>query len=178
MPKNYNILLAGFGGQGILFLGKVIAYSGMLEGKMVSWFPSYGPEMRGGTANCSVCVSDKPIGSPIVLEPNVFMAMNLPSFDRFINDVEKGAIVIVDSSLINKRIERSDVKAFYIPATEIANDNGLTGLANMVLLGKFIKETDFCSENVLNEAFFKCIPNSKSDLFDKNKRAVRIGMSL
>ena len=104
--KNFNMLLAGFGGQGILFAGKVIAYGGLMDEKEISWLPSYGPEMRGGTANCSVCISDQPIGSPLVVNPNVFIAMNLPSFDKFINDVEPGSIVIVDSFLINKKVER------------------------------------------------------------------------
>ena len=99
--KNFNMLLAGFGGQGILFAGKVIAYGGLMDEKEISWLPSYGPEMRGGTANCSVCISDQPIGSPLVVNPNVFIAMNLPSFDKFINDVEPGSIVIVDLSLIH-----------------------------------------------------------------------------
>ena len=103
MSKDLNLLLAGFGGQGVLFAGKVIAYSGLLEGKEISWLPSYGPEMRGGTANCSVCISDNPIGSPLVVTPNVFIAMNLPSFDRFINDVQPGGVVLVDSFLIPKK---------------------------------------------------------------------------
>ena len=107
--KNFNMLLAGFGGQGILFAGKVIAYGGLMDEKEISWLPSYGPEMRGGTANCSVCISDQPIGSPLVVNPNVFIAMNLPSFDKFINDVEPGSIVIVDSFLINKKVERNSV---------------------------------------------------------------------
>lgn len=98
-----NFLLAGFGGQGILFSGKVIAYSGLMDGKEVSWLPSYGPEMRGGTANCSVCISDEPIGSPLVLSPDVLMAMNLQSFDKFINTVVPGGIAVIDSTLVVKR---------------------------------------------------------------------------
>ena len=115
-----NILLAGFGGQGILFTGKVIAYSGLMEGKEVSWLPSYGPEMRGGTANCSVCLSDAAIGSPLVTNPDVLVAMNLPSLDKFENDVVPGGIIIVDSSIIKKKVERTDVKTIYIPASNIA----------------------------------------------------------
>ena len=117
--NNLNMLLAGFGGQGVLFAGKVIAYGGLMDEKEISWLPSYGPEMRGGTANCSVCISDEPIGSPLVLNPNVFIAMNLPSFDKFINDVEPGGLVIIDSALIHKKVEREDVKAFYVPATTL-----------------------------------------------------------
>ncbi len=101
--KDLNMVFAGFGGQGVLFAGKVAAYAGLLENKEISWLPSYGPEMRGGTANCSVCISDEPIGSPLVTAPNVLVAMNLPSLDKFINAVEPGGTVILDSSLIDKK---------------------------------------------------------------------------
>ena len=121
MSTTRNILLAGFGGQGILFAGKVIAYAGLMDSKEISWLPSYGPEMRGGTANCSVCISDEAIGSPLVTNPDIFVAMNLPSFDKFINDVQPGGIVLIDSSLIDKKVERTDVTAFYVPATKLAD---------------------------------------------------------
>ena len=111
--KDLNMVFAGFGGQGVLFAGKVAAYAGLLAGKEISWLPSYGPEMRGGTANCSVCVSDQPIGSPLVTNPNVLVAMNLPSLDRFIDGVEPGGTVLVDSSLINKKVERTDLRALF-----------------------------------------------------------------
>ena len=176
MSKDLNLLLAGFGGQGVLFAGKVIAYSGLLEGKEISWLPSYGPEMRGGTANCSVCISDNPIGSPLVVTPNVFIAMNLPSFDRFINDVQTGGVVLVDSFLIPKKVERDDVKAFYIPASRLAEENGLKGGANIILLGKLFRECSFCSEETLDQALQKCIPPSKMHLLDNNRKAIRIGM--
>ena len=97
-------IFAGFGGQGVLLMGQLLAYAGMLEEKEVSWLPSYGPEMRGGTANCRVCISDKPIGSPLVVNPNVLVAMNLPSLDKFIDAVEPGGTVLVDSSLIEKKV--------------------------------------------------------------------------
>ena len=138
-----NILLDGFGGQGILFAGKVIAYSVLTQGKEVSWLPSYGPEMRGGTANCGVCISDEPIGSPLIINPNIFVAMNLPSLDKFIDDVEPGGAVVIDSTLINKKVERQDVKVSYIPATQLAVDNQLEGLANIIIIGKLLKETGF-----------------------------------
>ena len=116
-----NFLLAGFGGQGILFSGKVIAYSGLMDGKEVSWLPSYGPEMRGGTANCSVCISDDPIGSPLVLSPDVLMAMNLQSFDKFINAVVSGGTAVIDSTLVDKKTERTDITSIYVPATALAS---------------------------------------------------------
>lgn len=173
--KDLNIVFAGFGGQGILFAGKVAAYAGFIDSKEISWLPSYGPEMRGGTANCSVCISDSPIGSPLVTNPNVFVAMNLPSLRRFINDVEPGGTVIVDSSLIEEKIERNDLKVFYVPATRLAEENGLKGLANIILVGKLVKETAFCTDEVLEKAMAKCIPPRKADMLELNKKAIDIG---
>lgn len=176
MSKNYNMLLAGFGGQGVLFAGKVIAYGGLMEDKEISWLPSYGPEMRGGTANCSVCVSDVPIGSPLVTSPDVFVAMNLPSLDKFIDTVAPGGTVIVDSSLIKKKVERDDVTVFYVPATTLADENGLKGLANIIIVGKLFAETQFCSDEALKKAIEKCVPPSKAHLMDANMKAIEIGM--
>ncbi|HIQ80479.1 MAG TPA: 2-oxoacid:acceptor oxidoreductase family protein [Candidatus Scatavimonas merdigallinarum] len=176
MSVNYNMLLAGFGGQGILFAGKVIAYGGLMEEKEISWLPSYGPEMRGGTANCSVCVSNVPIGSPLVTNPNVFVAMNLPSLDKFIDSVETGGIVLVDSSLIHKKVERTDVRVFYVPATKLAEENGLKGLANIILVGKLFNETGFCSAQSLDKAVEKCVPARKQHLLGANRKALEIGM--
>ncbi len=173
--KDYNILFAGFGGQGILFSGKVLAYAGLLDGKNVSWLPSYGPEMRGGAANCSVCLSEKEVGSPLVVNPNVFIAMNVPSFDKFINAVEPGGIVIVDSYLIDKKVERDDVTVFYVPATKIAEENGIKGLANIILLGKLHKELGFCADEVIDGALLKCIPPRKAEMIEKNRTAIKLG---
>ncbi|MDR0914272.1 MAG: 2-oxoacid:acceptor oxidoreductase family protein [Oscillospiraceae bacterium] len=178
MSKNLNIVIAGFGGQGVLFTGKVIAYAGLIDGKEVSWLPSYGPEMRGGTANCSVCVSDVPIGSPLVVTPNAFVAMNLPSFDKFIDDVTPGGVVVVESSLVSKQTDRTDVKAFYVPATKLAEEHELQGLANIILLGKLFKETQFSSFEALEKAVAKCVPPSKQHLLEPNMRAVKLGYSL
>ena len=174
--KDLNILFAGFGGQGILFAGKIIAYAGLIDGRELSWLPSYGPEMRGGTANCSVCLSDNKIGSPLVINPNVFVAMNLPSLEKFINDVEPGGTVIVDSSLIDKKVERDDVTVHYVPASALAEEYGLKGLANMILVGKLYKELGFCEEGTLEQAMLKCIPARKASMIEFNKKAVAIGM--
>ena len=141
--KDLNIVFAGFGGQGILFAGKVVAYAGLIEGRELSWLPSYGPEMRGGTANCSICLSDEPIGSPLVTNPNVLIAMNRPSLDKFVNEVEPGGTILLDSSLIDERVERDDVTVFYVPASKLAEENGLKGLANIILVGKLRKELAF-----------------------------------
>jgi len=170
-----NILLAGFGGQGVLFTGKVIAYAGLMEDKEVSWLPSYGPEMRGGTANCSVCLSDDPIGSPLVVNPDVLVAMNLPSLEKFEKDVVPGGLIIVDSAIIDKKVERTDVKVVYIPAAKLAEDNGIKGASNMVLLGKLFKETAFCSEENLDKGLLKTIPPRKADLIDKNRLCIKLG---
>jgi len=171
-----NLLLAGFGGQGILFTGKVVAYGGMLDGKEVSWLPSYGPEMRGGTANCSVCVSDSPIGSPLVTAPDVLVAMNLPSLEKFENTVVPGGLIIVDSSIVTEKVKRTDVKVIYLPATRMASDNGMKGMANMVIAGRLHTETKFCSEESFYEGIKKSVPARKEGMFEKNVAAVKIGM--
>lgn len=170
-----NILLAGFGGQGILFTGKVIAYSGLMENLEVSWLPSYGPEMRGGTANCSVCLSENKIGSPLVTNPDVLVAMNLPSLEKFEKDVVPGGLIIVDSSIIKRKVERTDVKTVYIPASEIAEKAGIKGAANMVILGKLFKETSFCTPENLDKGLQKTIPPKKMDLLDKNRLCIKLG---
>lgn len=171
----YNILLAGFGGQGILFAGKQIAYAGMKSDKEVSWLPSYGPEMRGGTANCSVIVSDEPIGSPLVTEPDILIALNLPSFEKFEDKIKAGGILISDSSLIPKKTERTDITAYYIPATELADENDIRGMANVIMLGKLIKVTGIYDYDYFENVMTGSIPPSKARLIDLNKKALAIG---
>ena len=172
---NMQILIAGFGGQGVLFAGKFLATKGLIEGKNVSWLPSYGPEMRGGTANCSVIISDDPVGSPIVNEPNCLVAMNLPSLRRYENSVVPGGMILVDSTLIEEKVERSDVSVFYVPATKMAKDEGFSTLANMILCGKLIKESaDLKFENT-DEALKKVIPPRKANLLDINLKALKVG---
>ena len=176
MNKPMNILLAGFGGQGILFAGKVIAYAGLSEGMEVSWLPSYGPEMRGGTANCSVCLSNDPIGSPQVVTPDLLVAMNIPSLDKFVDAVVPGGTILIDSSLIDRKVKRSDIKTIYIPATEIAEKNGLKGMANMIMVGKLFSETHFCTEESLDKGILKSVPPKKENLISSNRGAVKLGM--
>jgi 2-oxoglutarate ferredoxin oxidoreductase subunit gamma len=173
---NQNILFAGFGGQGILFSGKVIAYAGLMEGMEISWLPSYGPEMRGGTANCSVCLSERPIGSPLVVTPNILVVMNLPSLEKFEKEVVPGGTIIIDSSIIDKKVEREDVKVIYIPASKLAEQNGLKGSANMIIVGKLFKEIKFCSRENLDKGIAKSVPPKKEDLLEKNMRAIQIGL--
>jgi len=176
--KDLNMVFAGFGGQGVLFAGKVVAYAGLIEGRELSWLPSYGPEMRGGTANCSICLSDEPIGSPLVTNPNVLVAMNRPSLDKFIGDVEPGGVVLLDSSLIDVKVEREDISVHYVPASKLAEENGLKGLANIILVGKLFKEVGFCSAETLDAALQKCIPARKASMLDFNRKAIEIGSAL
>ena len=170
-----NILIAGFGGQGVLFAGKCLAYKGLIENKQVSWLPSYGPEMRGGTANCSVILSDTPVGSPIVSNPNVLIAMNLPSLDKYENATVAGGKIFVESTLIDRKVERDDVTAFYIPATKMATEIGAPTLANMVLLGKVIKETGAVNFADIEEGLKKVIPAKKADMLAINLKALEAG---
>ena len=172
-----EIILAGFGGQGILFAGKALAYGGLIAEKEVSWLPSYGPEMRGGTCNCSVCVSDEPIGSPLVNDPDLLIVMNTPSFEKFIGTARKGAKVFVDSTMVDVTTDRKDVECFYLPATQLATDNGLNGMANIVLLGKLIKETGILDLETVEKAMAKCIPPKKANLLEANMKAIKIGMN-
>ena len=171
----HEILFAGFGGQGILFAGKVLAYAGMLEERQVSWLPSYGPEMRGGTANCSVILSDDPIGSPIINDPAILVAMNLPSLDKFEDLIQKDGYAFIDSTLITRKVERTDVKAFYIPATQMAQDNGMKGLANMIILGKVIRELGVMDMESIKKGLQKVIPERKKDMLEVNLKAIRMG---
>ena len=137
--KTTQILFAGFGGQGILFSGKFLAYKGLLDDIQVSWLPSYGPEMRGGTANCNVILSETPVGSPIITVPDVLVAMNLPSLQKYVDTVAAGGQIYVDSSLIDIKVEREDVEVFYIPATQMAKDAGIGSLANMIIVGHLLE---------------------------------------
>ncbi len=174
--SDLNVLFAGFGGQGILFSGKVMAYAALMEGKELSWLPSYGPEMRGGTASCSVCISDKAIGSPLVVNPDVLVVMNLPSLEKFEKDVVPGGLIIVDSSIVKKDVTRTDVRVVRIDASRIAEDNGLKGAANMVILGRLFKETGFCSAENLDLGLQKSVPTKKAFLLDNNRKAISLGI--
>ena len=170
----HSFLIAGFGGQGVLFAGKFLVNKGMLEGKEVSWLPSYGPEMRGGTANCSVIVSDEPVGSPIVDHPDVLMVMNLPSLDKYESAVQPGGMIFVDSTLVERKVARDDVKTFYVPATGIAADSSLTTLANMILTGKILKELGEFDDGV-EAALKKVVSVKHPEMYDVNLKALELG---
>ena len=170
-----QILIAGFGGQGVLFAGKVLAYKGLEEEKQISWLPSYGPEMRGGTANCSVIISDTPVGSPIVSEPDILIVMNLPSLDKYESAVKAGGCAVVDSTLIERKVERTDISAHYIPATKMARDLGIPTLANMIMIGKVIRETGVVSMEGLRDALAKTVSAKHQDLIEANLKAIEAG---
>ncbi len=168
-------LFAGFGGQGILFSGKFLAYKGLMAGKNVSWLPSYGPEMRGGTASCSVVLSETPIGSPIVSNPDVLIAMNLPSLDRYENSVAPGGTIFVDSSLIERKVQRQDVTVYYVPATQMASDNNMPTLANMILMGKVLAVLGENDPQQIENALKKVISAKHSDMLGVNLTALEMG---
>jgi 2-oxoglutarate ferredoxin oxidoreductase subunit gamma len=173
---NQLIVIAGFGGQGILFAGKIIAYAGLLDGNEVSWLPSYGPEMRGGTANCSITISNEPVGSPLIVNPATLVAMNNPSLEKFVDFVVPNGMIVIDNSLIESNITRTDVKVISIPATSLANENELKGFANLIILGKLFKEAPFSTYESLEVAIKKSIPAKRADLFEKNMKAIKIGL--
>ena len=170
-----SILLAGFGGQGVLFAGKFLAYKGMVQGKQLSWLPSYGPEMRGGTASCGIIISDGAVGSPIVAKPDILVAMNLPSLDRYESAVKKGGMIFYDSSLIERPLNRTDVKAYAIPATRLAGENGIPTLGNMILVGKILAALGEYNEEGVNAALAKVISAKRADMLELNYKALELG---
>ena len=171
----YETIMAGFGGQGLLFSGKVLAYAGLLENRELSWLPSYGPEMRGGTCNCSVIISDEPVGSPIIAHPNVLMVMNEPSLDKFEGTVAPGGAVFVDSSLISRKVRRTDVEAVYIPATQMATEMEAVSLANMSILGAIVEKLRCVRPETVVDALKHSISARKANLLDLNIKAVEAG---
>lgn len=169
-----EIIMSGFGGQGVMVMGQLLAYAGMLENKTVSWMPSYGPEMRGGTANCSVIVSDEATGAPIVYEPTAAVVLNLPSMDKFEPTVKTGGVLIVNSSLIDRAAVRNDIKVYRVPVNDIAAELGNPKMANMVALGALVGATGSVARESLYEAFSKKFA-SKPHLLEANKKAIDRG---
>lgn len=170
-----ELIIAGFGGQGILSAGRLIAYAGMLEGKYVSWLPSYGPEMRGGTANCAVVISDEPVGSPILDTANVLIVMNGPSLEKFEKMVEPNGVIISDSSLVEAMPKRTDVDFAGVPATQLANDLGNPTFANIIILGKLLAKTGIVSRESFEAALKKVLPSKKHYLIPDEMKALDIG---
>lgn len=167
-----DIIFAGFGGQGILSMGKFLAYAGMDADLNVSWLPSYGPEMRGGTANCSVIISDEPVGSPIVTKASSVVVMNRPSLDKFEEKIKKGGLLIIDSDLVNRDAERNDIEVIKIPAQSIAEEIGNKKIANMVLLGALVTKTGAVSLGTVLKALKD---HGKAQFYEINKLALERG---
>ena len=173
--KTTQVLIAGFGGQGILFAGKFLAYKGLMEDLQVSWLPSYGPEMRGGTANCNVIISETPVGSPIVTNADVLIAMNLPSLLKYVDSVVPSGQIYVDSTLIDAKVARTDVEVFYIPATQMAKENGIGTLANMIMVGHMLEHNPELSFEGVEAVVSKVVPPTKAALVELNMNALNLG---
>ncbi|WP_459130185.1 2-oxoacid:acceptor oxidoreductase family protein [Guggenheimella bovis] len=173
---NERCIMAGFGGQGIMLMGQLVAQAGMFEDLNVSWLPSYGPEMRGGTANCAVIVSEKEIASPIISQDaSSIIIMNLPSLAKFEPELVPGGIALINSSLISEKVKRQDVKAVYIPVSELANELGNTKVSNMIMLGAFVEMTGCVKPESILKAMEKKLGVSKAHLMDLNRAAFEAG---
>ncbi len=170
-----EILIAGFGGQGVLFAGQLLAYAGMENDKQVTWIPSYGPEMRGGTANCTVIISDDEIGSPLVRHPKVFMAFNLPSLDKYESTVAEGGLLVINSSMIERSVDRNNVRVVALPANDEAETLGDKRLTNMVMLGAMLANQNVLPIEALEKALENHIPDRHRKLLPLNIKALRKG---
>ncbi len=168
----HKLIIAGFGGQGVLLIGQMIAYAGMIEGKEVTWMPAYGPEMRGGTANCTVIVSDKEISSPIVTEATAIVAMNTPSLHKFEPLVKPGEKLFINSSLITDKASRQDVEVFYVDANEIAVELKNDKVSNMVVLGAIVQKTGVVQMESIEKVMEKLFTGNKAKLLPLNKKAL------
>ena len=172
-----EIIIAGFGGQGALLMGQLIAYAGMIEDRYVSWLPSYGPEMRGGTANCCVIVSDEPVGSPVVTQADAVIVLNKPSLDKFKDVLKPGGKLFINSSLIDDHVSRKDVQVYDIPANGIGAELGNQKVANMVMLGAYIKSANTVKKESIMKAIGKTLGKRKSHLIPVNESAFDKGAS-
>lgn len=170
-----QFVFSGFGGQGVMFVGQALAYAAMDAGLHVTWIPSYGPEMRGGTAHCFVVISDKPIGSPVVSRPKVGVVFNNPSYDKYEPLIAEGGLLVVNASLVKARSKRDDLRALYIPATDIADEIGRTGVANMVLLGAALAAHPVLTLDVFRHSLAEHIPAHRRDLLSINEAALERG---
>jgi len=168
-------IIAGFGGQGVLFTGKVMSYAAIEDDLEVTWFPSYGPEMRGGTANCTVVISDEPIGSPQVKNPRAAIVMNLPSLDKYEDAVEPGGYIAVNSSLVNREVKRTDINVIEIPANKIAEEIGNVRFANIVMLGGLASKADFLNLKSLEKGLKHGLSGKKAAFLEANMTALHEG---
>ena len=170
-----EIIIAGFGGQGVLFGGQVVAYAAMDAGKEVTWIPSYGPEMRGGTANCTVVIADEEIGSPMVEHPPLAIALNLPSFDKYEQELQSGGTLIVNKSMVDRPANRKDIKVVFVPCNEIAEEVGDKKLLTVVAVGALLTALTELSLDDVKKALEAHMPARHKDLLPKNLEALRRG---
>jgi 2-oxoglutarate ferredoxin oxidoreductase subunit gamma len=173
-----EVIIAGFGGQGVMLMGRLLAYAGMLEGKNVAWMPSYGPEMRGGTANCTVIISSEEIASPVIPYPRSIIVMNKPSLDKFEATVQKDGLIIINESLIDQKVKRDDVSIVSVLANDIANELGNLKVANMVVLGAYVKKSEVVKLETIFKALEKVLAGRNQKLIDLNKKALKQGEEL
>jgi 2-oxoglutarate ferredoxin oxidoreductase subunit gamma len=173
-----EIVISGFGGQGALFAGQMLAYAAMDEGLHVTWIPSYGPEMRGGTAHCTVIIADEEIGSPLVRNPTAAIVMNAPSLDKYESKVAPGGVLAVNSSLVNRHATREGIRILEIPATAVAEELGDTRLANLVLTGATVQATGVLPLEAVERALEAHLPERHRSLLEANRQALRRGAEL
>lgn len=173
-----EIIIAGFGGQGVLFAGQVLAYAAMDLCKEVTWIPSYGPEMRGGTANCTVVIGDEEIGSPLVENPPAAIVLNLPSYDKYEPLVQKGGVLVVNSSMVDRTARRDDITTIYVNANEIAEEIGDRKLTNMVTVGALLSQLPEISLEALEEALKAHLPARHHKLLPSNYAALQRGFDV
>jgi 2-oxoglutarate ferredoxin oxidoreductase subunit gamma len=171
-----DVVMAGFGGQGLMAIGKILAKAAMDEGRHVTWLPSYGPEMRGGTANCVVIIDDEPIGSPVVKHSRAAIVMNKQSIDKFEPTLAQGGLLVVNTSLIDRKAERGDLEVLYIPANDIAEQEGSARAANMVMLGAFVGANEVVGPAAVERAIAETFAGKAAKLAEANVRAFRKGV--
>nr|HID14277.1 2-oxoacid:ferredoxin oxidoreductase subunit gamma [Anaerolineae bacterium] len=173
-----EIIISGFGGQGALFAGQLLAYAAMDSGYHVTWIPSYGPEMRGGKARCTIIVSDQEIGSPLVRRPSASIVLNIPSMEAFEPAVKPGGVLVVNSSLVPQKSERTDIRVFYVPASDLATELGNIRLANVICLGALVQATGVVPLEAVEQALDDHLPERHRKLLELNKEALRKGAAL
>jgi len=179
MAKTNRIFCAGFGGQGVLMMGQLISHAGMLDNKEVTWCPAYGPEMRGGTANCSVVVSDRPIAAPVITaNADIAVVMNRPSLERFESILAPGGTLFVNSSLIDIKAKRRDINVIYLPVNDIAKDMGMPKMANMIMLGAMLEQQHIVPEEKMEEAVKSIFGAKKPEMLGLNKQALQRGAEM
>jgi len=170
-----SVIMSGFGGQGILLMGQLLCYAGMHEGKNVTWMPSYGPEMRGGTANCTVMLSPERVGSPVTRHPSSLIAMNKPSLDKFESVLQPGGFLVINSSLVERDSQRSDCRIIKVPANKIAEEVGTLQVTNMAALGAYVGGREVVSLESVIVALRRMIPEHRQELLAVNEEALRRG---